>query len=376
MKPASRIQGIDFSLIRQINALATPLSVNLGIGEPNLVPDETFREMARAAATSDWRYTANAGAPEVRKRIIEAKAPSMDWRSEICITAGTEEGMYALAQSWIDEGDEVLVPNPGFQAYATLVKLAGGKSVYYDLDPDGWRVDVEEIERKITKRTRMIVVISPSNPLGSVVDENTLDRIAQLADERDLIVISDEIYNQLYYGSPPPSMLGRGRNTIVVDGLSKSHGMTGLRLGWLLAREELMAPIVRAHQYVATCASVFSQSLAGRIFANEEWNRSWLARAREQFGRQREVALSAIERELDARIPPPQGAFYAFVPVPFCETVPFAKALAIDAAVLAIPGVAFGPAGEGFLRISFAASLDQIGTGIERIGRYMRGLAR
>jgi aspartate/methionine/tyrosine aminotransferase len=171
-------------------------------------------------------------------------------------------------------------------------------------------------------------------------------------------------------------MLGLGRNIIVLDGFSKSHAMTGLRFGWIAAAGSLMVPILKAHQYIATCASVFTQELAEQILDDPEWNAGWLARIREQFRTQRDAAVHEIERHLDVAIPPPAGAFYAFVPVPFCGTVDFARSLATDAAVLTIPGVAFGSAGEGFLRISYAASLEQIGSGIERIGRYLAELGR
>src|SRR5262249_14223258 len=151
---------------------------------------------------------------------------------------------------------------------------------------------------------------------------------------------------------------------------------TGLRLGWILAREEVMRPIITAHQYIATCASVFSQQLAEMILDAREWNAAWLERVRAQFGEQREAALYAIERELGAKINPPAGAFYAFSPVPACDTESFARTLATDAAVLVIPGVAFGRAGEGFIRISFAAPVDTIGTGIERVGRWLKAAGR
>ena len=171
-------------------------------------------------------------------------------------------------------------------------------------------------------------------------------------------------------------MLGMGPNVITVSGLSKSHAATGLRLGWIHARAEVMKPVITAHQYVATCASVFSQALAESIFENRAWNESWLASVRAQFATQREAALHAIHQELEADIAPPAGAFYAFVPVPSCDTVTFAKTLATDAAVLVIPGVAFGTHGEGFIRISYAAAVDRITAGIERIGRWLRAAGR
>jgi len=370
MKPASRLAGIDISLIRQINALATPLSVNLGIGEPNVEPDETLRELARRAATASWHYSANAGAMALRKKIAEPGG--YDPKAEVCVTAGTEEALFSIMQAYVDPGDEVLVPDPGFLAYGTLARIAGATPVAYHLEPPSWRVDAGALLRKITPRTKLIVVNSPSNPLGAVIDEAALRAIANAGP----LVVSDEVYRELWYESPPPSMSGMSGNTIVVGGMSKSHAMTGLRLGWVLARAEVMRPIVTAHQYIATCASVFSQALAELVLSDAVWNASWLERVRAQFRNQRQACLHAVARELEVELAPPPGAFYAFVPVPSCDTLTFATTLATDAAVLVIPGVAFGTGGEGFVRISFAASLDAIGSGIERIGRHLRAAGR
>ncbi|MCU1349780.1 MAG: Aspartate aminotransferase, partial [Acidobacteria bacterium] len=275
-------------------------------------------------------------------------------------------------QAYVDPGDEVLVPNPGFLAYATLASIAGATPVAYELEPPSWRIDTEALLRKITPKTKLIVVNSPSNPLGTVVDEATLRALANAGP----LVVADEVYRELWYEAPPPSMSGMSDRTIVVGGMSKSHAMTGLRLGWVLAHEEVMRPIVTAHQYIATCASVFSQALAELVLGDPAWNASWLERIRGQFRDQREACLHAVARELEAEIEPPLAAFYAFVPVPSCDTVTFAKTLATDAAVLVIPGVAFGSLGEGFIRISFAASIDTIGSGIERIGRHLRAAGR
>jgi aspartate/methionine/tyrosine aminotransferase len=368
MRPADRLSGIEISLIRQINALATPLSVNLGIGEPNVEPDETLREMARRAAGTSWRYSTNAGNLSLRKRI--ALGTPLDPKTEVCVTAGTQEGLYAIFQAYVNPGDEVLVPNPGFISYATIARLCGAKPVTYALEPPDWKLDPEKIP--FSNKTKLIVVNSPSNPLGAIVDDGTMNAIAN----RGTLVVSDEVYREIWYDAPPPSMLGRSANVIVVNGMSKSHSMTGLRLGWILARDEIMKPVITTHQYITSCASVFSQALAEMIFDDRTWNASWLEGMRAQFRIQREAALHSIDHELGAKIPPPAGAFYAFVPVPACETVSFAKTLASDAAVLVIPGVAFGSLGEGFVRISYAATLDQIGSGIERMGRYLRSLGR
>ena len=369
-KPARRFAGIELSLIRQINALATPLCVNLGIGEPNIEPDENLRKLAvDAAANGSWHYTPNPGTLSLRKLIA---GDSGFEPNEVCVTAGTEEALFSIFQAYVDPGDEVLVPNPGFLAYATLARIAGATAVPYDLEPPQWRVDADALMKKITPKTKLIIVNSPSNPLGSVIDDGTLLTIANAGP----LVVSDEVYSEIWYDAPPPSMLGLSDNVIVVGGMSKSHAMTGLRLGWAIAAEAVMKPIVTAHQYIATCASAFSQSLAEAILMRPAWNRAWLENVRAQFAKQREKALTAIARELEVDIPPPAGAFYAFVPVPACDTVTFAKTLATDAAVLVIPGVAFGSLGEGFIRISYAAKLDDISYGIGQIGRWLRAAGR
>lgn len=360
MKPAKRLDGIELSLIRQINALATRDSVNLGIGEPNIEPDETLRELAKRATNASWHYSPNAGATSLRKRL----APRVE---EVCVTAGTEEGLYAIVQAYVDDGDEVLVPDPGFVSYSTLARLAGAKAVPYPLEAPDWSIDVDALLKRITPRTKLIIVNSPSNPLGAIVERATLERIAAAGP----LVVSDEVYREIWYDEPPASMRGMSDNVMVVGGMSKSHSMTGLRLGWIFAAESVMKPIITAHQYIATCASVFSQALAELILTNEEWNASWLERMRSEFRKQRDAAMFSIGRDLEVEIPEPRGAFYAFVPVPFCESLPFAKSLATDAGVLVIPGIAFGKRGEGFVRISFAAPVEQIGVGIERMGRFI-----
>jgi aspartate/methionine/tyrosine aminotransferase len=366
MKVAERLSGVELSLIRQINALATPLSVNLGIGEPNLEPDAWLRELAVRAAGAPWRYSANAGSLALRKLLAEDTA--YDPRTEICVTAGTQEGLFAIFSAYVDPGDEVLVPDPGFLSYSAITRICGGQPVGYELEPPGWELNAGAISKKITPKTKIIVVNSPSNPLGAVASRQTLEHLASLGP----LVVSDEVYREIWYDQAPVSMTGMGGNVIVVNGLSKSHAMTGLRLGWIHAPAAVLAPVITAHQYIATCASVFSQALGEFVLADHAGNLAWLESVRAQFAQQREAAIYAIEHELGVRLEPPGGAFYAFTPVPSCDTITFAKTLATDAAVLVIPGLAFGTRGQGFVRISFAAPVDQITAGIERIGRWLR----
>ncbi len=373
---ASRFDGVDVSLIRQINALATPLSLNLGLGEPNLRPDDRLMEMVeRAARETPWSYSPNAGFLSLRQAISDWHGGLADPPDGICVTAGTQEGLHAVITAFVNPGDEVLVPDPGFLSYPALVRLAGGEPVGYPLETGSWTVDPDEIESRLSSRTRAIVINSPSNPTGGVLSRHVLEQIADLADRHGCLLISDEVYREIHYGERPPTLLGLGRNSIVLTGLSKSHGLTGLRIGWILGPGTLMRSIIKAHQYITTCASVASQRLAEQVLSDRPWNEGWLAGVRAQFRGQRETALFGIEHRLHTRISPPEGAFYAFVPIPACRSLELARELATDAGVIVIPGVAFGEQGEGFVRISYAAPHEIIGSGIERIGRYLDGRA-
>ncbi|HSN67935.1 MAG TPA: pyridoxal phosphate-dependent aminotransferase, partial [Thermoanaerobaculia bacterium] len=372
IRRAARLDGVEISLIRQINALATPLSINLGIGEPNVEPTPAIRALAAdVAREAPWRYSPNPGFPELRRLIAEEEAGQYDPQDEICVTAGTEEGLYAVMQSFVDPGDQVLVPDPGFVSYPVLARLAGGTPVPYALDPDGWDVDFDQLERVWRRGAKAIVVNSPSNPTGAVLGEASIHRIVDMAAERGTLVIADEVYRDIHYGDPPPSFAGRGGQVIALNGMSKSQSMTGLRLGWVVGPGDLIREVVKAHQYIATCASVFSQQLAVRILSAPAVRAEWLDALRSAFRSQRDAALAAAGRALKVEIAPPGGAFYLFAPVPACETADLARRLAIDAAVLTIPGSAFGRRGEGFLRISYAAPVDQIQKGFERIGRFL-----
>lgn len=378
MKPAARYDTIELSLIRQINALIRPGTINLGIGEPNLEPDAHLRGlMERAAREATWSYSAIPGTIEVRRAIADFLDGAVDPERELCVTAGSEEALYALMQAWVDRDDEVLIPDPGFVAYPALTTLAGGTPVRYPLRTEDWSIDLEALEQAITPRTKMVIVNSPSNPTGGVLGADQLATLTALAEEHDFLLVSDEVYREIHFGEPPATVVGQGRNTVVVTSLSKSHGLTGLRLGWITASPEIMDLTRRAHHYLTTCASTYAQKLGELVLADREWNRSWLARGREQFAMQRDVALGAIREHVAPELEGlPGGAFYAFVPVPTCDTLGLAKSLANDHGVLAIPGVAFGDRGEGFLRISFASAPETLAAGVARIGAGLAALER
>lgn len=366
MNVATRFSDVRVSAIRRIAALRRDTSIDLGLGEPDIEPPEWIREeAARVARESSWRYSPNAGDPHVRDVIARYVLASEG--SSVCVTAGAEEALYAILQAWVGPGDQVLVPDPGFLAYPTLVRLAGGDAVSYQMEPATWQIDFDHFSAKIHERTKMVILNSPSNPTGAVLAAEDLDRLASVAEERSLLIVMDEVYDQIWYEGRPPGF-PQSKNLIRVGGMSKSHAMTGLRLGWVTAPEELLAPIIVAHQYIATCASVFAQQLAAAVLARHDENQLWLGQVRQHFGVRRDAAMDAWEASIGTPVHPPAGAFYLFAPVPSCATEAFALQLAQEDEVLVVPGSAFGAGGEGWLRISYAADPSALREGIGRIG--------
>lgn len=371
IRPAARFDSIGLSLIRQINDLGTPDCVNLGLGEPNLDPDATLRSlMERAARECEIGYSAVPGSLELRELIGESYRLEPD---EICVTTGSEEALYAFMQAFVGQGDEVLTPDPGFAIYASMISLAGGQPVPYPLEPGKWGIDLERLEALVTPATKAILINSPSNPTGGVLPEEQIDAVVRLAEEHGFIVVSDEVYREIFHtASRPATAAERSSNVVVMSSLSKSHGLTGLRLGWMGASADLMATLRKAHHYMTICASTYSQKLAELILREKAWNEDWLRRAREQFAIQRSVAIEALEEHVGPVESASEGAFYIFQPVPTCRTLDFARGLATEAKVLMIPGVAFGESGEGFLRISYASSPEKIREGVHRLGQALQ----
>lgn len=359
------MKDISLSAIRRIMALRTPETIDLGLGELNLAPAAWMTGRAAAIASrGEWKYTPNAGLPELRDAVAEYAGAASE--AQVCITAGAQEGLFAAVQAWVGPGDEVLVPDPGFLGYPTVVRMAGGTPKSYRLVPGQWGVDIEHLTSRITERTRMVILNTPSNPTGGVLRQNELELVLEIAQRHGMLVMIDEVYRELVLEGELPRLAPSHPRVIVIGGMSKSHAMTGLRLGWVCAGESLLDPVIVAHQYIATCASVFSQQLALEFLRAPE-NDGWLEHVRENLRSRREAAAAAWAEHVSTPVLEPAGAFYLFAPVPTCATEAFAMSLAREEKVLAIPGSAFGSEGEGWIRVSFAAEPAAIEQGIARI---------
>jgi aspartate aminotransferase len=373
---ARRLRGIEKSMIRQLFDRARPNSINLGLGEPDLPTPNVIRRAAVHTINEEQNgYTSHAGLPALRK-LIAADYEHLGLTPErVIATAGSQEALYLALMTLVDEGDEVLLPDPGFVAYPTIVRMAGGRPVYYRLPASqDFEFDIKEFRSALNPRTKVVVCISPSNPTGRTISREQLADMATALAGTDVYVISDEIYRELYYSTErPESIASFYPNTIVIGGVSKSLSMTGWRLGWLGGGDDFIKSALILHGYVTTCASTISQkaALAGAWTPEAEMARQ---EARDIFRSRRDYLLDLMRSQLELPAVTPDGAFYTMVNTSaFGNSVKVAEAL-LEQGVITVPGSAFGNESEGFLRVSFCADKPVLSEGVRRIGQALSGL--
>lgn len=366
---------IPGSLIRALNALKRPGDIDLGLGEPTVRPDVRPFEAALAwVKDHGCPYTANAGDPALRAAIAARFAyPGLDAAEHVCVTVGSQEALYLAIKAVCDPArDEVLIVGPGYPAYAKLCQMEGVASREVTLDPaDGFRPDAARVLAAVGPATRMVLLATPSNPTGRVWPDAELDALAaglRARGEARPYVLVDEVYRELCYVEPPRPFAARYDRTLVANSLSKSHALTGLRLGWLLAPADVAPTVVKAHQFVATAASTFSQQVALAIFRDP----APLDAQQPHYA----ARLAELRAMLDAHglaYVAPEGAFYCMVKLPphlASDSVAAAHALLERHRVVTVPGAAFGA--EGWLRLSWVAPTDQLRTGIDRLAAFFR----
>ena len=373
-QPARRLRGIEKSMIRQLFDRARPDSINLGLGEPDLrTPEVVRRAAARVIMEEQNGYTSHAGLARLRERVAADYAHTLGKPESVIITAGSQEALYLALMTLIDEGDEVLLPDPGFVAYPTIVRMAGGRPVFYRLPAAGnFAFDADEFRRRLTPRTKVVVLISPSNPTGRTLARDDLNAMSAALYGTNAYVISDEIYRELYYTpARPASISDYYERTLVISGLSKSMSMTGWRIGWLCGDAEVIKSALILHGYVTTCASTIAQKAALQAAWTTEAARA-RAEMRGIFRERRDYLLGLISNEPGWRAVAPDGAFYTMVKpgavggdsLKVAETV-------LAHGVITVPGAAFGSEGEGFLRVSFCAEKTVLAEGVRRLSQAL-----
>ncbi|AGN37713.1 aminotransferase [Bacillus paralicheniformis] len=374
-------QQIKPSGIRKFFDLASTMEgvISLGVGEPDFVTAWNVREASILSLEQGYTsYTANAGLLSLRKEISAYlnKRFHLDYApdDELIVTVGASQALDIAVRAILDPGEEVLIPEPCFVAYEALVSLAGGKAVHIHTNAErGFKASAADFEAVLTERTKAIILCTPSNPTGSVYTKKELEEIAAFAEQHDLIVIADEIYAELTYDEAYTSfaeIAGMKKRTILISGFSKGFAMTGWRLGYVAAPAYLRDPMLKIHQYSMMCAPSMAQ------FAAEEALKNGLEdveKMKKSYRRRRNVFVDSLN-EIGLDCHQPGGAFYAFPSVKKTgmSSEQFAEELLIAEKVAVVPGNVFGPSGEGYIRCSYASSLEQLQEALVRMKRFVQ----
>jgi aminotransferase len=352
--------------------------ISLGVGEPDFVTSWAVREACiLSLEQGHTSYTANAGLLELRKEISSylnrSFAVEYEPESEILVTVGASQALDLALRAVIDPGDEVIIVEPTFVSYGPIVSLAGGVPVpIHTSSKDQFKLRPDQIEQVITSRTKAIIICTPNNPTGSVLTKQELEAISLVVKKHNLLVIADEIYAELTYDEPYtsfPSIADMFNQTILISGFSKSFAMTGWRLGFTAAPKEISQAMLKIHQYTMMCAPTMAQyaaieALKGGFQEVEEMRKSY--RHRRNF-----FVKSLSEIGLTCHVP--GGAFYAFPSIKSSglSSEEFAERLLLEEKVAVVPGNVFGESGEGYVRCSYASSLDSLQEAVKRMGRFM-----
>ena len=380
---SARARNTKPSGIRRFFEIAATMDnvISLGIGEPDFVSPQPVIEAAIASLRKGrTSYTSNAGLLRLRRLISEnlAKRYGIAYAPEtqIVVTVGASEAMLIAMLATIDPGDEVLIPEPCFVSYGPLAEFAGAKVTYIPTRVEtGFQVTAEDIAARITPRSKMLFLGYPNNPTGAVLRRDRLEDIARLAIDHDLVVLSDEIYDRLIYGQAAkdghvslPSLDGLYERTILTGGFSKNHAMTGWRIGYVCAPEPLSDAMYKMHQYAVMCSSTMGQ--VGAVAALEECDDD-VERMRCAYDERRRVIVDGLRA---AGLPTfePEGAFYCFPDITSTglSSEAFVERLLEEEQVACVPGDAFGPSGAGYVRCSYATSMEQLKEAVRRITRF------
>jgi aminotransferase len=378
---ADRVVSLKPSGIRKFfDIMATMKDViSLGIGEPDFAtPDSILQAGIRSLQSGKTHYTSNSGTLELRqalsKHIQERYGVSYDPQKELVITVGVSEALYLALTAILNPGEEVIIPTPCFVAYQAEVSLAGGVPVEIPSRmEDNFQPRPADIEAAITPRTKAILIGYPNNPTGAVVSRKILAEILELAERYDLIVLSDEIYDQLVYGISHvcfPALPGARGRTLLLGGFSKDYAMTGWRIGYAAGPAELIKGLLRIHQYTIMCAPTTAQDAALEALLHGQ---QYVDDMAAEYNRRRKLIVGGLN---DVGLPTfePRGAFYAFpkITASGMDEEAFAQKLLEEERVAVIPGSAFGAGGEGFVRCSYATAYEDIEEALRRMERFMR----
>ena len=380
---SERIVDIPFSGIRKFFDIAAEMTdvISLGVGEPDFdtpwhIRDEGIYSLERGKTA----YTSNAGLKELKMEIakyLERRFQvSYDYNTEMMVTVGGSEAIDMAMRAMLDPGDEVLIPQPSYVSYVPCATLANGTPVIINLKEENeFRLTAEELEAAITPKTKLLVLPFPNNPTGAIMERKDLEAIAEVVKKHDLYVLSDEIYAELSYLEDHvtiASLPGMKERTVLINGFSKSYSMTGWRLGYACAPKIILEQMLKIHQYAIMCAPSTSQYAAVEAVRNGDHD---VAAMREEYDGRRRYLMHRFQ-EMGLQCFEPYGAFYAFPSIQEfgITSDEFATRFLKEKKVVVVPGTAFGECGEGFLRISYAYSLDKLKVALDRMEEFVTEL--
>ncbi|MBY0012983.1 aminotransferase class I/II-fold pyridoxal phosphate-dependent enzyme [Paenibacillus typhae] len=382
---APLVQQIQPSGIRKFFDLAAGSKdiISLGVGEPDFKTPWHVREACVYSLERGFTgYTSNAGMPELREGIANYLhsrfAVTYNPANQIIATVGGSEAIDLALRALISPGDEILIPEPCYISYSPITSIGGGIPVGIEtFGENNFKLTAADLEAKITPRSKILILCYPSNPTGAIMTREDWEPIARVVEKHDLIVISDEIYAELTYGSNHvsfPSLPGMMDRTILVSGFSKAFAMTGWRMGYACGHPDLISAMLKIHQYTVMCAPSMGQVAALEALTNGMEEKD---RMTDSYNQRRRLIVKGL-REAGLDCHEPQGAFYAFPSVrrTGLTSDQFAQRLLMEYKVAAVPGSVFGLGGEGYLRCSYATSVAQLNEAIERIGAFVRQLER
>jgi aspartate/methionine/tyrosine aminotransferase len=349
--------------------------IHLEIGEPDFDTPVHIRDAAKQALDDGFtHYGASAGQLELREAIAKHQTERQGYEvspGSVIVTPGGKPVMFFTIMALIEEGDEVIYPNPGFPIYESMIRYMGGTPVPMQLNEEtGYNADIENLRSLITPATKLLIVNSPNNPCGSVIPEADLEKIAEMAVENDLTVMADEIYKDMYYGDEEHVSItkfpGMRERTVILDGFSKSYAMTGWRLGYGIFPEFLVEPVTRLMTNSVSCTSVFSQMAA---IAALEGPQDSVVEMMKEFTVRRDLIVEGLNSLPGVTCVTPKGAFYAFPNIrgTGLSSKDFAEKAMYEAGVALLAGTAFGEFGDGYIRVSFANSRENLAEAIERL---------
>lgn len=378
---SKRVVSLKPSGIRKFFDIVATMDdvISLGIGEPDfMTPNPILQAGIHSLQKGETHYTSNAGRLDLRQLLSEHLyrhyGVRYDPESEIVITVGVSEALYLAMNALLEPGEEVIIPTPCFVSYQAEAILAGGTPIELPTFAiDGFQLRPEAVEDAITSRTKAILIAYPNNPTGAVASRETLLELAQIVEKHDLIVISDELYDQLVYGVQHvcfPSLPNMRERTILLGGFSKNYAMTGWRIGFAAAPVGLLQGLLRIHQYTIMSAPTTAQAAAVEALKN---GKKHVEAMRGEYDRRRKLIVQGLN-QLGLTTIEPHGAFYAFpsITATGMDDEKFAQKLLNEEGVAVVPGSSFGAGGEGYVRCSYATAYEKIEEALRRLENFMR----